>query len=195
MKMTFKKDLNMKSLVLRHNILLEASNLIMGREGVLQTEKDLFLVLAFMDNLIEEDLIQEVNEDGRDLTAIMLEDIEPEFLKLIEQEEYQNLYKEIEKLHLQRCKEIWDNQHSAFGIIDALLTTIAALSPEETKEVLKATGTIAEKAYEHRTEVMENKAEETNSKLEALIEQYRRKENGMNQEVQEKEGKEENDAK
>jgi hypothetical protein len=106
MKMTFKKDLNIKSLVLRHNILLEVSNLIMGREGVLQTEKDLYLVLAFMDNLIEEDLIQEVNEDGRDLTAIMFEDIEPEFFKLMEQDEYKKLYEDMRELHLTRCKEI-----------------------------------------------------------------------------------------
>lgn len=106
MKMTLKKNINTKSLVLKHNIMLEVSNLTMGREGVLQTEKDLYLVLAFMDNLIEEDLIQECNEDKRDLTAVMIEDIEPEFLKLIEQEEYKELYKEMEKIHLQRCKEI-----------------------------------------------------------------------------------------
>ena len=106
MKMTYKKNLNINSLVLRHNIMLEVSNLTMGREPLLQTEKDLYLVLAFMDNLVEEDLIAEINEDGRDLTAIMLEDVEPEFLKLTKNEEYKELYNEMRKLHLQRCKEI-----------------------------------------------------------------------------------------
>ena len=106
MKMTYKKNLNINSLVLRHNIMLEVSNLTMGREGVLQTEKDLYLILALMDNLVEEDLIAEINEDGRDLTAIMLEDVEPEFLKLMEKQEYKDLYDEMRKLHYQRCKEI-----------------------------------------------------------------------------------------
>lgn len=175
MKMTLKKDLNINSLVLRHNIMLEVSNLTMGREGVLQTEKDLYLVLAFMDSLIEEDLIQEVNEDGRDLTAIMLEDIEPEFMRLIEKEEYKELYEEMRKLHLQRCKEIWDNQHSMIGVIDTLLTTIASMSEEDKKEALVITGKMAEEAYDRRTESMKEKVSETNSKLEEFIRTYREK--------------------
>ena len=46
MKMTFKKGINAESLILKHNILLQASDLAMGREGALQTEKDLYLMMA-----------------------------------------------------------------------------------------------------------------------------------------------------
>lgn len=173
MKMTYKKNLNINSLVLRHNIMLEVSNLTMGREGVLQTEKDLYLVLAFMDNLVEEDLIAEINEDGRDLTAIMLEDVEPEFLKLTKNEEYKELYNEMRKLHLQRCKEIWDNQHSMIGVIDTLLTTIANMSEEDKREALVETGKIAEAAFDRRTEIMKGEVAATNSKLEEFIQTYR----------------------
>ena len=185
MKMTLKKNINTKSLVLKHNIMLEVSNLTMGREGVLQTEKDLYLVLAFMDNLIEEDLIQECNEDKRDLTAVMIEDIEPEFLKLMEQAEYKELYKEMEKIHLQRCKEIWDNQHSLMGVIDSFLTTIAMMSDEDKKEALIETGKIAEAAFNRRTEEMKQKTDETNSKLEEFIRTYREKLNEVNGENKE----------
>ena len=45
MKMTFKKGINAESLILKHNILLQASDLVMGREGALQTEKDLYLMI------------------------------------------------------------------------------------------------------------------------------------------------------
>lgn len=182
MKMTLKKDLNIKSLVLRHNIMLEVSNLTMGREGVLQTEKDLYLVLAFMDNLVEEDLIEEINEDGRDLTAIMLEDVEPEFLRLIEKQEYKDLYEEIRKLHLQRCKEIWDNQHSMLGVIESLLMTISSMSEEDKKEALVVTGKIAEEAYNRRTEELKTKTDETNAKLEEFVRTYREKINKQHQE-------------
>ena len=173
MKMTYKKNLNINSLVLRHNIMLEVSNLTMGREGVLQTEKDLYLVLAFIDNLVEEDLIAEINEDGRDLTTIMLQDIEPEFLHLMENPEYKNLYNEMNKLHLQRCKEIWDNQHSIVGLVDSLLVTIASMSDESKEEALIETGKLAKAAYDKRTEEMKGKVDETSSKLEEFIKMYR----------------------
>lgn len=188
MKMTYKKNLNINSLVLRHNIMLEVSNLTMGREGVLQTEKDLYLILALMDNLVEEDLIAEINEDGRDLTAIMLEDIEPEFLKLIEKQEYQDLYDEMRKLHHQRCKEIWDNQHSIIGVIDTLLTTIASMSEEDKKEALVETSKIAEAAFDRRTEIMQGEVAATNSKLEEFIKTYQ-------ENLQKQETKEENSTK
>ena len=182
MKITYKKNINLNSLVLRHNILLEVSNLTMGREGVLQTEKDLYLVLAFIDNLVEEDLIAEINEDGRDLTTIMLQDIEPEFLRLMENTEYKALYDEMNKLHLQRCKEIWDNQHSLMGVIDSLLTTIATMSDEDKKEALIETGKIAEQAFDRRTAEMKGKVEETNTKLEEFIRTYREKLNEIKDE-------------
>lgn len=182
MKMTLKKDLNIKSLVLRHNIMLEVSNLTMGREGVLQTEKDLYLVLAFMDNLVEEDLIEEINEDGRDLTTIMFEDIEPEFLKLVEKQEYKELYEEMRKIHSQRCKEIWDNQHSMMGVIDMILTTISSMSDEDKKEALVETGKIAEAAFDRRTKELSQKTDEVNSKLEEFVRNYRETVNNQKQE-------------
>ena len=175
MKMTYKTNINTNSLVLRHNILLEVGNLTMGREGVLQTEKDLYLVLALMDNLIEEDLIEECNQDGRDLTTIMLEDIEPEFMKLMKQDEYKQLYEEMRQLHSQRCKEIWDNQHSMIGVIDMILTTISTMSEEDKKAALVETGKIAEAAFDRRTQELSQKTEEVNSKLEDFVRQYREK--------------------
>lgn len=186
MKMTLKKNINLKSLVLKHNILLEVSNLTVGREGVLQTEKNLYLVLAFMDNLVEEDLIQEINEDGRDLTTIMLEDIEPKFMELIEQEGYKELYDEMLELHLQRCKEIWQNQHSIVGLVDALLLTIASMSDEAKEDALVETGKLAEAAFNRRTSEMKGAVEETNSKLEEFIKAYREQINKNTQTVEEK---------
>lgn len=180
MKMTLKKGLNTNSLVLRHNIMLEVSNLTMGREGALQTEKDLYLILAFMDNLVDEDLIAEINEDGRNLTDIVLQDIEPEFLKLMEDKNYKTLFEEIKQLHYQRCKEIWDNQHSIIGLFDTILASIAAMSDEDKKEALVETSKIAEEAFNRRTEIMENKIGETNSKLEDFIRNYQEKVNNQN---------------
>ena len=79
------------------------------------------------------------------------------------------------KVLLERCDHIWANQHSVLGVIDAIMTTIASMSEEDKKAALVETGKIAETVYEKRTEVLSAKADETNSKLEALVQQYQRK--------------------
>ena len=178
MKMTFKKGINAESLILKHNILLQASDLVMGREGTLQTEKDLYLMMAFVNNYIEEDLIAECNEDERDLSLITIEDIEPAFNELMKDEKNKALYNEVHELFLGRCKEIWDNQHSFYGVLDALLTMIGSMDEEGKKEILAATGKIAEQAFDSRTDAMTKKVDETNSKLEQLVQQYMKNPDG-----------------
>lgn len=185
MNMTFKKDVNLKSLMLKHNILLQAFGLIEGREGVLQTEKELFLMMAMLDNLVEEDLIAECNEDERDLNTILEVELEPKFLDLLEQNEYKSFYNELRELFLTRCKEIWDNQHSFYGVLDALLEMIASMDDEDKKEALVATGKIAEQAFERRTAKMEAKTEEVNSKLTALVDQYIRQSKEQAEQIKE----------
>lgn len=186
MKMTLKQNINTNSLMLKHGILLQASGLVMGREGVLQTEKDLYLIMAFVDNLIEEDLIAACNEDKRDLGTVMTEDVEPFFMQLIEKEEYKVLYEEMRQLFLQRCKEIWDNQHSIVGLIDTFLTTLSTLTEEDKKDVLVETAKVAEAAFDRRTEIMSGKVDDVNAKLEAFVRNYTE-----NQKQKEKEIKEE----
>lgn len=173
MQLTLKKDkINVKSLITKHDILQKSSALVTGREGVLETEKELYLIVAFVDTFIEENLIELCNEDTRSLNDIMVEDIEPVYFKLMEEEEYKELYSEVKKLYFARCKEIWDNQHSIMSVIDAILTTIATMSDEDKKEALIETGKMAEKAFERRTEVMSDKVDAANSKLEQFIKQY-----------------------
>lgn len=172
MTFTLKKNVNMDSLVVQHGVLLQATDLLVGREGVLETEKELYLILAVVNAMIEEDLIQMCNEDGRDLVEIMEQDIEPFFNKVLGNALSHNTYGKMKKLLLDRCKEIWDNQHSAVGVIDTIITMIASLSDEERKEVVAQTAKIAEQAFDRRTEAMVKKTEQVDSKLEALIKQY-----------------------
>ena len=176
MKLTLKEKININSLTLQHNILLQATMLLEGREGVLETEKKLYLMIAMVDALVQEDLLTLCNEDTRDLPTIMMEDIEPFFIEVLDKDaEKKVVYDYMTRVLLERCKNIWDNQHSALGVIDAIMTMIASMPEEDKKEVLAETGKIAEAVYEKRTEILSAKADETNSKLEALVQQYQRK--------------------
>lgn len=189
MELTLKKGVNINSLTLQHNILIRATMLLEGREGVLETEKLIRLMLATVDMIVEEDVIDLCNNDGRDLITIMMEDIEPFFNNLMEDENFRHAWFYMCDILLKRCKEIWDNQHSAMGVIDAILTMIATIPEEDKKEALVATGKIAEQAFERRTEKMAAKADETNDKLAQFVKTYQEKAE------KEKEAKEESDTK
>lgn len=175
MELTLKKGVNINSLTLQHNILIRATMLLEGREGVLETEKLIRLMLATVDMVVEEDVIDLCNNDERDLMTIMMEDIEPFFNKLLEDDSYKKAWCYMCDILLKRCKEIWDNQHSAMGVIDAILTMIATMSDEDKKEALVATGKIAEQAFDRRTAQLEQIGKETNSKLEQFVRNYQEK--------------------
>lgn len=174
MQFTLKKDINIDSLVLKHNILLDASTLLQGREGVLQTEKDIYLMISFINALIQEDLLQMCNDDKRGLAEIIVEEIEPFFNKLVCEEHYKVLYEEVRILLRDRCKEIWDNQHSVIGVIDAILTTLETMSDEDKKDALVMTAEIAKKAHEHRTNVIAQNQEILDEKMQQLISKYQK---------------------
>jgi hypothetical protein len=175
MQLTLKQGVNISSLTLQHNILLQATMLLEGREGVLETEKRLYLMLATVDNIIEEDLLGLCNADDRALTTILMEDIEPFFNKCEDEiEGFIDYYQYMEYVLLERCREITNNQRSFMGIIDALATGLATMSEDDKKEVLEGTGKVAEKLFEQRTEKIETQAKEMNNKLEDLVKQYQR---------------------
>ncbi len=174
MTITLKEGLNPESVVVKHTILLQAADLIVGREGVLETEKELYLMLAMVDFLSKEDIIAACNADARNLVEIMVEDIEPKFFEITKDERWKNMYKDIRRIHLERCQAIWDHQHSLVGVIDAILTMIGSIDNEDKAAILESTAKIAQKVQEHKNEVIEQQGEKVNSKLEQLIQQYQK---------------------
>ena len=182
MQLTLKKDANINSLALQHGILLQSTMLLEGREGVLETEKKIYLMMSFINALVEEDLLELCNNDERNLYTIIMEDIEPFFNGL--DDDYKKVYDELSYILLEHCDRVWDNQHSLVGMIDAVLTMIASMSDEDKKEALVTTGKIAEKAFEARTAVLEEKTNQVNNKLEAFVKQYQQQ---SQQESKEKE--------
>lgn len=175
MELNLKENLNINSIALQHNILLRAIMLLEGREGALETEKRLYLMIAFVDTIVKEDLMELCNEDDRELFDIILEEIEPFFIKIQQENaDIEIAYDYLSCVLLDHCQEIWNHQHSGIGLIDAILTLIASMSEEDKKEVLVSTGKIAEQAFERRTEQMTQQAERANNKLEALVKQYQK---------------------
>ena len=174
MNFTLKENVNTDSLVLKHNILLDATVLLQGREGVLRTEKDIYLMISFINAFINEDLLEMCNEDGRELIDIIVNDIEPFFTKLLDNEKNSALYEECRELLYERCKEIWDNQHSVVGVFDAILTTLATMTDEDKQEALTTTAQLAKQAYDYRTEKIAQNQEALDEKMQQLISKYQK---------------------
>lgn len=176
MKLTLKKDVNLHSLTLQHNILLQATMLLEGREDGLKTEKEIYLMIAMVDMLVQENLLELCNQDTRELSTIIIEDIEPFFnSEIINNTENKEVYKTMLHTLLERCDKVVERRYSIVGVIDSLLITLGTLTSEEKADILEKTGEVAAKVYEKRTEQMVEQAQETNSKLEALVQQYQRK--------------------
>lgn len=176
MTLTLKEGLNTQSVILRHKILIQATNLLTGREGVLETEKDLYLILALLDNVMEEDVVDLCNQDERQLSEIMEQELEPIFFNLIKEERFEDLYLYTRDVLLDRCQEIWDNQHSVIGVMDALLTVIGSIDDKGKADLVEKAVDAAKYVEEKRTEKMAAKADEANSKLEELIQTFQKKE-------------------
>lgn len=179
MEIKIRENINLDSAVLKHQIALEAVELLYGREEALRTEIEIYTILAYMDTLSESNLIEECNQDKRGLIDIMEQDIEPIFLQLIADEKYYNLYKEILNDVELHCRKVYDENHSLIGMLNTITEAISSLEPEQVQEVLVKTGEVAGKLKEkeilQQKEIAEKKtaqAEEVNDKLEQLINKF-----------------------
>jgi len=186
MEIKLKENVNYESLVLRHDVLIEATSLLVGREGALESEQELYTLLAIIDNLSENNVIEECNNDKRELLVIIKEDIEPVFLKLMEDPKFQDFWYSIRRVVLSRCRDIWDRQNSLRGVIEGLIDSLATIDEEGKEKVLAATGELAKQAYERRTEKMEKATQEVNSKLEQLVAKYEREKKKKKNKMEEK---------
>lgn len=159
MTITLNEKVNTKSIVLQHNILTQAITLMSGREEALETEKEIYLMIAFINSIAEEDLIEECNEDGRDLNTIIAVEIEPFFLEIIEDKKYEEMFEKIKVIFIDYYKKLYEKQHSFMGVIDAFLTAIETMSVDDKKEILNGTAKIADQAYKERTEKIQAQLE------------------------------------
>ncbi len=176
MTLTLKEGVNLNSLTVQHSIVLQATSYLLGREGSLETEKKIYIMMAIIDSMVNEDIIEMCNEDERGLPEILLDDLEPFFVEnVLSTDGGQTLFDYLTNIVLEHCYQVWENQHSMVGVIDAALTALASMDAEDKKEVMKEMGEKAAQIAESRSETMVKKTEEVNNKLEDLVKQYQKK--------------------
>lgn len=175
MEITIKKDVNTKSLVLRHQMLEQAVVLLGERDEALQTEKDLYIMLSMIDWLAEEDILKYCNESEENLIDILEKEIEPTFLKLLEQPEYAELFEYLKEELDVYCYYQYESNHNVVKMITTIASIFADMDSEDKAKALEKTAEIAKEAEVLKEEVKTQKIDQVNSKLEELVNQYQKK--------------------
>lgn len=133
MEMT-KKNINVNSIVLKHKIALETITLLEGRENLLYTDMMIYTMVSFVDNCIEENLINLINEDESEDFAVIVENIiEPEFNKLIEDKDMEILYYEILDYVNEYMTNMDYKKNTAIGLLNFIIDSIGEIQWEDLK--------------------------------------------------------------
>lgn len=184
MKLTLRQNLNLNSMLLRHDINTQSVLLVTGREGALLSELKLYVLLSLIHNLCEEDVITECNEDEHDLITIVRDEIEPFYFKIIEDKpEIGDLYNNCINDIVDYCNKVYSEQHSLLGLLNTLVDVFSRLDDQQVQEVLVKTGEIAGQVKEKRDkleleqdlkikEQVVQKQEEISQGIKKMMEQY-----------------------
>ena len=132
MKMTKKENINVNSIVLKHKIALETITLLEGRENLLYTDMMIYTMVSFVDNCIEENLINLINEDESEDFAVIVENIiEPEFNKLVEDKDMEILYYEILDYVSEYMTNMDYKKNTAIGLLNFIIDSIGQFQWED----------------------------------------------------------------
>lgn len=175
MEITIKKDVNTKSLVLRHQILEQAVVLLGEREEALQTEKDLYIMLSIIDAISEEEVLKYCNESEDSLIEILEKEVEPVFLKLLEETQYQELFEFLRDELDVYCAYQYESNHNVIKMITTIASIFADMDSEDKAKALEKTAEIAKETELLKEEMKAERTEQINSKLEELVNQYQKR--------------------
>ena len=179
MKMTKKENINVNSIVLKHKIALETITLLEGRENLLYTDMMIYTMVSFVDNCIEENLINLINEDESEDFAVIVENIiEPEFNKLVEDKDMEILYYEILDYVSEYMTNMDYKKNTAIGLLNFIIDSIGEFQWEDLKFFFqdisrKAIDAIPNKKEEVK-KVTPEQFEGATEQIKELIQKYQR---------------------
>lgn len=127
MEMTVRQNLNTNNIVFKHKIALEAITLLEGRTNLLYTDIMVYTMVSFVDNCIEENLIELINEDDKEFTAIVELDLEPKFEEIIQDKDLEALYYEVVNYVDEYIASLEYKRNTAVGLINEILDIIMSM--------------------------------------------------------------------
>lgn len=181
MEMTVKQNLNTNNIVFKHKIALEAITLLEGRTNLLYTDIMVYTMVSFVDNCIEESLIDLINNDEKDFTAIVEFDLEPKFEEIIQNQEFETLYYEVVDYVNEYIMNMEYRRNTGVGLFNEVLDMIASMDwndlqfffqnlSHKTKEMIGKTTEEEQPAKKVTIEEFEG----ADAQMKALIQKFQR---------------------
>jgi hypothetical protein len=179
MEMTVKQNLNTNNIVFKHKIALEAITLLEGRVNLLYTDVMVYTMVSFVDNCIEENLIELINNDEKDFVEIVEFDIEPKFEEIIKDEQLEALYYEILEYVDTYITQMDYKRNTAIGLINEILDVIMEMDWNDLTFFFQELSTKAKKELGKTNEpkvqkVTPDEFEGADAKMKALIQKFQR---------------------
>lgn len=131
MEMTVRQNLNTNNIVFKHKIALEAITLLEGRTNLLYTDIMVYTMVSFIDNCIEENLIELINEDDKEFTEIVELDLEPKFEDIVQDKDLEALYYEVVNYVDEYITNLEYKRNTAVGLINEVLDIIMSMDWED----------------------------------------------------------------
>lgn len=185
MEMTVKQNLNTNNIVFKHKIALEAITLLEGRTNLLYTDIMVYTMVSFVDNCIEENLIELINQSDEDFTHIVEFDIEPKFEEIIQDENLEALYYEVLEYVDTYISNLDYKRNTAIGLINEVLDTIMDMNWDDlqfffqnlSQKMKNELGKPAEETVTKK--VTPEEFEGASAKMSALINKFQRESKEM----------------
>lgn len=185
MKLTIREGIDKDSKVLKHKIALEAVTLLEDKELVLDTEVYLYVMIALVDNFIEENLVEMVGQDERGFAEIVENEIEPKFNEIREKYEVDDVYEELTYMCIDYKDRVDTKGNTFMGLLDTVLNIFGDRDWSDLKYFFHDITTrtenfLAEKIEDiqpPKKEIQKASAEElkgASDKMAALIEKFQR---------------------
>lgn len=185
MELKFKENIDVNSFTFKKRVIEEGMSLLEYKRNYLSNDINFVCMIAFINNLVENDLIIETLSNGDKIEEKMYTIVEPIFKeKVLSNEEYLDSYRII----VQNIKEYLDREHTIHSNIAGVLFDFIDLFGEVDTKALTDTLTMAMSAFEKKANVKEKpkKTDEQikedvlkdidNMKMKALIEKYKKQE-------------------
>lgn len=185
MNLTIREGVNKDSKVLRHKIALEAVTLLEDKELVLDSEVALYVMIALVDNFIEENLVELVGQDERTFAEIVENEIEPKFYEIVDKYDIADIYDELVYMCIDYKYRVDSKDNTFMGLLDTLIGILEDRDWGDFKYFFNDLTTRAQNFIAEKTEdimppkkeipkASEKELQGASDKMTALIEKFQR---------------------
>lgn len=191
MEFKFKETININSFTFKKQVIEETIDLLGEKKNYVRNDIAFYAMIAFLDNMIEENMLIEALGEDKNLMDKLYDVIEPLYIEHIQknEENYRVFTDIVEQLEEYFEREVM-NKHSIPGLLYTVLDEIGNMKPEEIVKLfelfeqqvltrMKNNKTVSTKEVQKPQKEKQLQMDEPidNKKIEELINEFKNKNN------------------